>query len=127
MYLSPFKDVWGSRIMFAGPQKVFTKINKQMSGDSNHAVYTADVNEIQEQCNSGLEIREDRFNSIERIRTSLYSSLEISDEIEETRKVRFDSIGRIRASSYPSVIEDDILQEMGCQPGFDLENIVDQG
>ena len=46
VYLSPFKDVWGSRIMFAGPHKVFTKINKQMSGDSNHAVYTADINEI---------------------------------------------------------------------------------
>ena len=25
VYLSPFKDVWGSRIIFAGPNKVFTK------------------------------------------------------------------------------------------------------
>ena len=24
VYLSPFKDVWGSRIIFAGPSKVFT-------------------------------------------------------------------------------------------------------
>ena len=47
-------------------------------------------------------------------------------EIEETRKVRFGSIGRIRAYLYPSAIEDDILQEMGFQPGFDLEKIVDQ-
>ena len=29
VYLSPFKDVWGSRIMFAGPHKVFSKINKE--------------------------------------------------------------------------------------------------
>ena len=25
VYLSPFKDVWGSRIIFAGPSKTFTQ------------------------------------------------------------------------------------------------------
>ena len=86
-------------------------------------MYSADANEIQEQVNTSLEIREDSFNYIVRTRTSLYSSLETSGEIKETRKVRFDSTGRIRASFYPSAIEDNILQEMGFEPGFDLEKV----
>ena len=65
VYLSPFTNVWGSRIMFAGPGKVFSKTNKEISKDSNHAVYSADANETQEQCNTSLETRGDRFNSIE--------------------------------------------------------------
>ena len=81
--------------MFAGPHKVFSNKNKEMSRYSNHAVYSADVNESQEQCNTGLEIREDRFNSI----------------------------GRIRVSLYPSAIKDNILQEIGFKPGFDLEKV----
>ena len=28
VYLSPFKDVRGSRIIFAGPSKIFTQTNK---------------------------------------------------------------------------------------------------
>ena len=28
VYLPPFKDVWGSRIIFAGPSKIFTQANK---------------------------------------------------------------------------------------------------
>ena len=38
VYLSPFKDVWGSRIIFASPNKVFTKTNKKQLKDSNHVV-----------------------------------------------------------------------------------------
>ena len=121
VYLSSFKDVWGSSIMFAGPHKVFSKINKEMSRDSNHAVYSADVNENQEQCNTDLEIREDRLNSIDRIRTSLYFSFENSGEIKETKDVRFDSsLFFFRASLYPSAIEDNIFQEMGFKPGLNL-------
>ena len=44
----------------------------------------------------------------------------------KTREVRFDSIGRIKTSLYSSPIEDDILQEMGFEPGFELEKLVDQ-
>ena len=29
VYLSPFKNVWGSRIIFAGPSKYFTQANKE--------------------------------------------------------------------------------------------------
>ena len=40
VYLSPFKDIWGSRIIFAGPNKEFTRANKVPG--SNHAVYMID-------------------------------------------------------------------------------------
>ena len=45
VYLSPFKDVWGSRIIFSGPNKVFTKTNKEQLRDSNHAVYKFETSE----------------------------------------------------------------------------------
>ena len=44
----------------------------------------------------------------------------------KTREVRFDSIGRIKTSLYSSPIEDDILQKMDFEPGFKLEKLVDQ-
>ncbi len=31
VYLSPFKDVYGSRIIFAGPHKSFTRANDETS------------------------------------------------------------------------------------------------
>ena len=37
-----------------------------------------------------------------------------------------DPIGRVRTSLYSSAIEDDILQEMGFEPGFELVKLVDQ-
>ena len=39
VYLSPFKDVQGSRIIFAGQSIVFTQPNKDQQRESNHAVY----------------------------------------------------------------------------------------
>ena len=38
VYLSPFEDVWGSRIIFAGPSKIFTQENKDQQRGSNYAV-----------------------------------------------------------------------------------------
>ena len=32
--------MWGSRIIFAGPSKVFTQANKDKQRESNHAVYS---------------------------------------------------------------------------------------
>ena len=98
VYLSLFKDVRGSRIIFAGPNKTFTKTNKEQSRDSNHAVYMADSS----------------------------NSLENPDDNMQTRELRFDPIGRIRTSLYSFAIVDDILQEMGFESGFDLEKLVDQ-
>ena len=45
VYLSPFKDVWGSRIIIAGPNKVFTQANREEQRDSNHSVYSLDIRE----------------------------------------------------------------------------------
>ena len=45
VYLSSFKDVWGSRIIFASPNKVFTQANKEQLRDWNHAVYSFDTRE----------------------------------------------------------------------------------
>ena len=72
------------------------------------------------------ETRESRFDSTDIIRTSFYLRLENLDDSLETREVRFDPIGRIKTSLYSSAIEDDILQEMGFEPGFELEKLVDQ-
>ena len=39
VYLSPFKDVWGSRIIFAGPHHVFTQGNLGVRNEVSHAVF----------------------------------------------------------------------------------------
>ena len=41
-------------------------------------------------------------------------------------KIRFNSIGKIKTSLYSSPIKDEILQEMGFEPGFELEKLVDE-
>ena len=40
VYLSPFKDVWGSRIIFAGLSKVYTQANKDQQREWNDTVYS---------------------------------------------------------------------------------------
>ena len=98
VYLSHFKDVWGSRIIFVGPNKVFTQANKKQLRDSNHAVYAFDARERMFESNNNLHKKE----------------------------IRFDSTGKIKTSLYSSPIEDEILQEMGFEPGFELEKVVDE-
>mgnify|MGYP007004153242 CR=1 FL=1 len=39
VYLSPFKDVWGSRIIFAGPHKAFTRGNRGFQTEVSNAVF----------------------------------------------------------------------------------------
>ena len=95
VYLSPFKDIWGSRIIFAGPNKEFTKANKEQLWGSNHAVYMIDQDKEGIQC------------------------------LEGSKKVRFKSEGEVRTFFFTSPIEDDILQEMGFEPAFDLEKQID--
>ena len=89
---------WGSRIIFAGPKKVFTKTNIEQLRDFKHAVYAFEASE------------------------------ELNDNSEDlqTREIRFGSIGRIKTSLYSSPFEDYILQEMGFELGFKLEKLVDQ-
>ena len=45
VYLSPLKDMWGSRIIFPGPNNVFTQTNREQQRDSNNAVYAFDTRE----------------------------------------------------------------------------------
>ena len=44
VYLSPFKDVWGSRIIFAGPSTFFIQTNKEQQRETIHAVYSVSKN-----------------------------------------------------------------------------------
>ena len=66
VYLSPFKDVRGSRIIFAGPNKVFTQTNKEQLRDSNHAVYAFDTREKMIEANDNMHKKEIRFDLLKR-------------------------------------------------------------
>ena len=44
MYLSPFKDVWGSRSIFAGPSIIFSQANKEQQRETVYAVYSINNN-----------------------------------------------------------------------------------
>ena len=65
VYLNPLKDVWRSRIIFTGPNKVFTKTNKEQLRDSNHAVYAFNTREGMDEDDHNLQNKEIRFDSIE--------------------------------------------------------------
>ena len=64
VYLSPFSDVWGSRLIFAGLNKVFTKTNKEQLRDSNHAVYEFETRGELVEDGNNLQNNEIRFDSI---------------------------------------------------------------
>ena len=40
VFLSPFKDKWGSRMIFAGPHKTFTTGNNGLKTEISHAVFS---------------------------------------------------------------------------------------
>ena len=67
---------------------------KKQMGGSSHAVYMSNTESIQE------------------------NNPEIKQEI------RFESKGKVRISLFSSPIEDDILQEMGFEPGLELEKLI---
>ena len=70
VYLSPFKDVWGSRVIFAGPSKVFTRANKDQQRESNHTVYSLynpDILGDSVDCRVGGGVR---FDSCSKMKTS---------------------------------------------------------
>ena len=41
VYLSQFKDIWGSRIIFAGPRKLFNLANEELESKTVYAIYSA--------------------------------------------------------------------------------------
>ena len=48
-----------------------------------------------------------------------------TNEYVEKKESRFDSKCKIKTYFYSSPIEDEILLEMGIEPGYDLEKMVD--
>ena len=74
VYLSSFKDIWGSRIIFGGPNKVFTKANKEQARRSNHAVYTLKAESTDNDKDNIEYNKEIRFESKGKVKISLYSS-----------------------------------------------------
>ena len=46
------------------------------------------------------------------------------DDNLHKKEIRFDSTGKIKTSLYSSPIEDEILHEMGFEPGLELEKLV---
>ena len=70
--MSPFKDVWGSRIIFAGPSKVFSQANKDHQRESNHAVYSLYSRDIRGDLIDYMNKRDVRFDSTSKMKTSSY-------------------------------------------------------
>ena len=59
VYLSPFKEVWGSRIILIGSNKAFSQANKEQLKDSNHAVYAFDTREQMIEANESMHKKRD--------------------------------------------------------------------
>ena len=70
VYLSSFKDVWGSRIIFAGPSKLFTKDNKDQQRETVHAVYSVRLNCLNKSVKTNI-IGELRSQYISKVKISL--------------------------------------------------------
>ena len=66
VYLSPFKDVGGPRIIFADPSNVFSCANKDQQRESNHAVYAFDTREKMIEANDNMHKKEIRFDLLKR-------------------------------------------------------------
>ena len=49
VYLSPFKDMEGSRIIYAGPSKCFTRTDDDLNREWNHAVDTVSCTDTMEE------------------------------------------------------------------------------
>ena len=64
VYLSPFKDIYGSRLIFAGPHKSFTKTDNGLKTDMLNVVFL-----IRDQVYEEIEEEyEDRCFSITRVK-----------------------------------------------------------
>ena len=62
VYLSPFKDMWGSRIAFAGPSKSFTLANWEQQRKTVQATYS--VKENYEKTNITGELRSEPIGKV---------------------------------------------------------------
>ena len=63
VYLSLFKDVSGSRIIFSDPSKILTQANRDQQRESHHAVYSLNSRENLVKSIDCVNKREVRFDS----------------------------------------------------------------
>ena len=73
VYLSPFKDVGGSRIIFAGPSKFFTEANKDQQRQTIHAVYSIRKDYLDKSVETNI-IAEFRSESFSKVKISHHMS-----------------------------------------------------
>ena len=69
VYLSPFKDVWGSRIIFAGPSKFFTQANQGQQRETVLAVYSLRLDCLNKSEKTNI-IGEFRSESVNKVKIS---------------------------------------------------------
>ena len=90
--LSPFKDVWGSRIIFAGPSGFFTQANKDQQRETIHAVYS-----VRQDCLNTLDktniIGEFRSESINKVKICHQISFGIRSDEDITKTTNLISSG----------------------------------
>ena len=87
--MSPFKDVEGSRIIFAGPNKMFTQVNKDQQRDSSHSVYSVNKDYLNTFIKTSI---------IGKLRSESNSRIKISHLMESTGELRLESNSRIKIS-----------------------------
>ena len=81
MYILPFKDVIGSRIIFAGLSKWFTKTDNDCNPESNYAIYSAFGTSIENKPCSTDKYKEPRSESINKVKISPWvETMEMNDE-----------------------------------------------
>ena len=80
VYLSPFKDVNGSMVIYAGPSKWFTKTGNDCNQESNYAIYSAFGTSIKNEPCSTDKYKEPRSESINKVEISPWvKTLELND------------------------------------------------
>ena len=80
VYLSPFKDVNDSRIIYAGSSKYFTRMDKEQNLSSNYAIYTVHDTGNKTNIECTEHYKEYRFESINKVGISpLFSTIEVMD------------------------------------------------
>ena len=120
--MRPFKEVWGSRIIFAGLSKVFTPANKDQQRESKHGVFSLYSKDTLEDTIDYMDKRDVRFDSIFKMKTSSLmgsikdrisiecseKAMNISEQLPVTPSVVSAEMARVQAN-----LEFDlILQEM---------------
>ena len=97
VYLSPFKDIFGSRIIFAGPHKIFTQGNKGIRSDVSHAIFFLQ--------NSSLN--------------------DIEDETTELKPFSMITNKTIGSTIHPYPINEEDLRDVGGEAPVQLEDRID--